>query len=112
MKYFINEELRKESHSTCYFEFQRGKYKNKCWKEDSLNLPQGIFVQLNLGKIISEIIPEFDYYGITKVNLEQWEKLKELLAEKGGEYEDLLTELEPWVNENFKNFKVFTICGM
>ena len=52
MKYFINENQRKESHSTCYFEFQRGKYKNKCWKEDSLNLSQGIFIQLNLGKII------------------------------------------------------------
>lgn len=112
MKYFLNEKQRKESHSTCYYEFQRGKYDGICWKEDSISISDDDFTRLKLGKIFLKAVPEFDYYGITEVNIGQWEKVKLLLREKSGEYEDLLKESEAWFEDNFKEFEVFTICGM
>lgn len=111
MKYFIDEKQRKESGSTCYFEFQRGKYDEKCWKEDSLNISDEDFHKL-LADIFLEVIPDFDYFGITEVNFEQWERIKGILSEKGGEHKEILTESEPWVCENFKDFDVFTVWGM
>lgn len=112
MKYFIGEKQRKESHSTCYFEFQKGKYDGKCWKEDSLSISDDDFHELSLAKIFLQVIPDFDYFGTTEVNAEQWEKIKSILLEKGGEYGEILTELEPWVCDNFGEFDVFTVWGM
>ena len=102
MKYFINESERKERHSTCFIEFQKGKYDTECWKEDSLNMPDGLFNEIGMGKILDSALDDFDYYGVTEVSFEQWEKLKALLSEKGGEYMELLAELEPWAEDNFK----------
>lgn len=112
MKYFINENQRKERRSTCFFEFQRGKYDGECWKEDSLNIPCDLFDAMGLGKILDEALTDFDYYGTTEVNYEQWEKIKELLSEKGGEFGELLAELEPWAEDNFKEFNVFNLWGI
>ena len=67
---------------------------------------------MSLGKILDEVLTDFDYYDTNEVSFEKWEKLKEILSEKGREYGELLAELEPWVNKNFKKFKVFTVCGM
>lgn len=112
MQYFIDAKERKESGSTCYFEFQRGKYDGKCWKDDSLNISDEDFDKLSLAKIFLNVISSFDYFGTTEVNSEQWERIKGILSEKGGEYKKILTELEPWVCENFKEFDVFTVWGM
>lgn len=112
MKYFINEKQRKESLSTCFIEFQRGKYDGECWKEDSLNIPDSLFNAMRLGKILDEVLTDFDYYGTTEVSFEQWEKLKEILSENGKEYGELLAELEPWAEDNFKDYNVFNIWGM
>lgn len=43
MKYFITEEKRK---GTCYFEFQKGKFKGKFWLQDSLYLHGDKFDEL------------------------------------------------------------------
>ena len=112
MRYFIDEKQRRESHSTCYFEFQRGRYNEKCWKDDSLNISDEDFQELNLPDIFLNVIPDFDFFEITEVDSEQWEGIKRILSEKGGGYEKILIELEPWVSENFKDFNVFTILGM
>ena len=48
MKYFINEEKRKASGGTCYFEFQKGKFKNKFWMKDSICLYADLFDELDL----------------------------------------------------------------
>ena len=46
MNYFCTESERKASHSTCYLEFQKGKYKGKHWLEDSIFLHDDIFKEL------------------------------------------------------------------
>lgn len=112
MKYFVTENRRRESHSTCYFEFQRGKYDGKCWKEDSLSIQDGLFNKTGLGKVLDEVLTDFDYYGTTEVSLEQWEKIKAILSESGGELKELLAELGPWAEENFKEYDFFTVWGM
>ena len=112
MKYFINESERKERHSTCFIEFQKGKYDTECWKEDSLNMPDDLFCEMGMTKILDSVLDDFDYYGVTEVSLDRWEKLKTVLAEKGGEYMELLAELEPWAEDNFKEYDAFNIWGM
>ncbi len=112
MTYFISEKQRKESGSTCFFEFQKGEYEDECWKEDSLSISDEEFDRLKLGKLITEINADFDYYGNTEISYEQWELLKNRLIEKNGEYKKLLSKLQPWAEENFKQNKIFTIIGL
>ena len=62
MNYFLNEEERKASGSTCYFEFQKGKHRNKFWLEDSICIHADLFDELLLFRLFSESLGDFDYY--------------------------------------------------
>ena len=113
MKYFLTESERKRKHSTLYFEFQKGKYRGICWREDSLCLHADIFDRLNLFDLFAKAIPGFDYYySKNYVTQEAWAHIKNLAVESGGEVEKLITELCTWVEECFQEEKVFTICGI
>lgn len=112
MKYFWTENERKERDTTCCLEFQRGEYKGSCWLDTSLCLDDDIFHDMKLYRLFKSAIRNFDHWGITEVNPEQWEKLKKLFNEKGGEYGELISELTPWAEENFKEEAVFTILGI
>lgn len=112
MKYFLTEEQRRESHSTCYFEFQRGNHNGEFWKKDSLSLHDDIFGGMELDRIFKEAAPDFDYFGTSVIGIEEWEKIKAALSQGGKEHRELLAELEPWVTDNFKNYDVFSVVGM
>ena len=112
MNYLYTEKERKASHSSCYLEFQKGEYKGKHWLSDSVSLHDDIFHELHLYKLFVQAIPEFDHYGITEVNQSQWEILRELSIQQGGETQVLIEELAIWVLECFKSEKIFTICGI
>jgi len=73
MKYFVSEEERKASHSTCYFEFQEGYYHDKCWLPNSISMKCELWDEYKLSKLINDVVEKFDYYGITVVTKEQWE---------------------------------------
>ena len=111
MKYFLDEVQRKAAGGTCYFEFQKGKFRNKFWLKDSLCLHADIFDSLNLYDLFSNSIEDFCYYAPTEVCKEQWE----VLIAKSKENErwmDVIEELTPWIEECFTNHKCFTICGI
>ncbi len=112
MDYFCTEQERKISHSTCYLEFQRGSFHGECWLIDSISLHIDIFDNLKLYKIFRTAIPDFDYYGITEVNQSQWEILKKLALEQGGEVQKVIEELSIWVSDCFETEKIFTIWGI
>ena len=112
MKYFCTEEQRKASGSTGYFEFQKGRYKNKCWLSDSLNLRDETFDKLGLELLFIQAVPKFDYMGFTKVKKPQWKKIKQMAHAAGGEVEDAIAELTPWAEECFMEETMFTVCGM
>lgn len=112
MKYFLTEAQRKQGHGSCFFEFQRGEYKGKCWLEDSLCLQGDKFDEMQLGELWQRAIPHFEYYGITLVKPKDWERLRHFSQEAGGIKEEVILELSPWVETCFKEEKVFTICGL
>ena len=56
--------------------------------------------------------PHFDYCGLTEVTPTQYEVLKALAMNRGGETADLFRELDHWVQDFFFTENVFTICGI
>ena len=112
MKYFVNEEVRKKSGGTCYFEFQKGKHRNKCWLKDSICIHADLFDELLLFNLFSDSLGDFDYYGPTnEIGKEQWQ----VIIEKSKENEHwklVIEELKPWAEECFTKHKCFTICGI
>lgn len=112
MKYFIDEEQRKLSGSTNYFEFIKGKYRGKCWLPDSLSLDMDEFDRLGLDNLISSAVPSFDYFGLTKITLRDWEKILSKAHAVGGEAEAAVAEIDEWAREVFSEYKCITIFGI
>lgn len=112
MKFFINEEERKASKSTWYFEFQKGEYDNRCWKIDSINISEGVWNEYELSDLFKKAIPDFDYYGVTRVSLKQWKKILKICVNKRHKSVCVINDMKDWVNECFKSFDCFTICGL
>ena len=112
MKYFVNEKERKASRSTCYFEFQKGKYRNKHWLEDSICLYADLFDEFGLFRLFSASLGTFDYYGPTNVvNKEKWDMIVEKSKENES-WKSVIDELKPWVEDCFIRYHHFTICGI
>ncbi len=112
MSYFIDEKKRKESQSSSYFEFQKGKYRDKCWLPDSISIHMDIFDDLHLYDLIRSVIPAFDYYGLTEITPGNWEKIIRKAHLIGGETEAAMIEADKWVKNAFSNEPIFTICGI
>lgn len=112
MEYFITESERKELHSTCFFEFQKGRYYDRHWREDSICLHADIFDELKLYELFHKALPYFAYYGLTEVYPENWEELLSLSHDYGGKIEAVISEIVPWVENCFQVEKAFTICGI
>lgn len=111
MRYFLDEVQRKATGGTCYFEFQKGKFRNNFWLKDSLCLHADFFDSLNLYELFSNSIEDFCYYAPTEVSKEQWD----VLVAKSKENEhwmDVIEELAPWAEESLTKHKCFTICGI
>ena len=100
MKYFINEEKRKASGETCYFEFQKGKFRNRFWMKDSICLYADLFDELHLYQLFSDSLGEFDYCGVNVVSQDQWFKIIEKSTEN-EKWKMIIEELKPWVAECF-----------
>ncbi len=111
MTYFSSEQERKESRSTCYFEFQKGKFKNKFWLNKSLYLHGDVFDTFKLSNLFSSAIENFSYYAITEVSKEQWISLVKK-SQENEQWKNIIEELMPWVEECFIVHECFTICGI
>ncbi len=112
MKYFCTEIERKKSKSSCYLEFQKGRYANKHWLEDSICLHDDIFEELGLYQVLNSANLKFDHWGITEVSPEQWQQVKIKAEALGGEVLVAVMELDEWVVKCFEKEEVFTICGI
>ena len=111
MKYFLNEEERKEFGGTCYFEFQKGNFKNKFWLKNSLCIHADIFDALMLYDLFSAAIEGFCYYAPNEVSKEQWNHLIEK-SKNNKKWEGVIEELRPWAEKCFSEHGCFTICGI
>lgn len=111
MKFFLKETERKESGSTCYFEFQKGKFRNKFWLKDSLCLHADVFDARMLYSLFSASIEEFCYFAPNEVTKEQWNSLVKK-SKENAQWEAVIEELRPWAEECFTKHACFTICGI
>ena len=112
MTYFITEAQRKPTHTTCFFEFQKGMFRKQHWEEDSLFLHMDTFDRLNLYPIFCAAIPHFDYCGPNSVTHDQYKLLKDTVLSHGDEIAALFTEFDIWVTECFKTETCFSILGI
>ena len=110
--YLYTAAQRKACGGTCYFEFQRGRYRNKHWLDRSVFLHVDQFDHLKLHELFSEALPHFDYYGLTEVTQAQYETLKALALAQSGETAQLFRELDHWVQDCYCTENVVTICGI
>lgn len=110
MKFFITEQQRKMLGSTCFFEFQSGKYvrRNVFWQADSWLLPMNMMDQIQM----QAILPTFQYYGVTVVGREMWRQMQQSAREQGGMTAAVIEALAPWCKENFRQYSCFTILGI
>lgn len=112
MTYFVTESERKKTHSTCFFEFQKGKFESECWKEDSLCLSDDIFEEYKLYNLFSQVLDNFDKYGITVVDRLDWNRLQNAAEELNLVWRKIIIELTPWAEECFKEYDEFSILGI
>ena len=110
--YLYTTAQRKEMGGTCYFEFQRGRFRGQHWLDRSVFLHADLFDELKLYDLFAEALPHFNYYGPTEVTPGQYETLKSLAMARGGETAALMEELDHWVQDCFYIENVFTICGI
>ena len=111
MQYLETEAQRRASRSTCYIEFQRGRF-HGCWLEDSLCLHQSLWTKNHLSALFGRVLPDFDFYGVTSVTPAQWEELHRLAQEGSPGQKAILDELSPWAEDCFREQEVFTVIGM
>lgn len=111
MKYFITEAERKATHSSCYFEFQKGRYQEKCWREDSVSLSDDLWDELHLSDLFGEVLPDFNYCGVTAVSREEWDKIL-IRAEEVPQWREIIFEFSPWAEKCFETYDVFSILGL
>ena len=111
MKYLLDETQRKATGSTCYFEFQKGKFRNKFWLKDSLCLHADTFDSLMLYELFSGSIQEFCCCAANEVSEEQWQNLV-TKSQENEQWKNVIEELRPWVEDCLVKHKCFTICGI
>ena len=112
MRYLITEEDRKRTGSSEFIEFQRGKYDGQCWHIDSVYIAEETFYDLKLRRFFSSVLPQFDYYGLTQVNADEFKKLKKAAPGFSNEAAEYMQELAGWIGDGESSDVVFTICGM
>jgi hypothetical protein len=113
MSYYFLPEPQREG--TCYYEFYAGPWhrrKMEFWREDSIVISDLNFSFTGLEKLIAQVIPCFDAYGITPVTKAQWEIITQKATESGGELALAVSEAQPWVQDNFQKHDIFTILGL
>lgn len=112
MRYLITEEDRKRTGSSEFIEFQRGKYDGQCWHIDSVYIAEEMFYEMKLRRFFSSVLPQFDYYGLTQVNADEFDELKKAAPGFSNEAAECMQELADWIGEAGSEDVVFTICGM
>ena len=112
MKYFVNENQRKNSHSTCYLEFQVGRYHDECWLDTSICIRDELWDEYHVSELIHEVIPEFDFYGITIITKKQWDSIVAKSQTDACHCREIIAEAIPWAEKCFETSDAFTILGI
>lgn len=116
MRYFKDKTYVDADGSTRFYEFQKGMLDYEAgavfWREDSIYIEDDTVWELQLDRLFSEVLNDYDCTGDTPVNRQQWERIAALAAQTGGKWKEAIEELKPWAEETFLSYDLFTIIGM
>lgn len=115
MKFFLSQAERKNAGSTCYHEFYQGKWdesKMDFWNDESMNLHDDWMILLGLDTVILSIVDDYNPYGETEINEQQWKMIVQKAGEAGGHLLEAIQEITPWMENNFRKNEVFTLLGL
>ena len=93
-------------------EFQQEQYHDKCWLDTSISISDEVWNSRHVSDLILEVIPEFDFYGITIVTKVQWDNILTKSQSDGCTCKEIIAEAVPWAAKCFETNDVFTIIGM
>lgn len=100
----------------CFHEFVQGKWDEKAmifWSADSLYLHDDVVCDLELyRKLFKPADVKFDDCGINVITLDDWNALVKQANAVGGEILELIEEIRPWAEDNFRKNEIFTILGV
>ena len=112
MKYFVQEEQRRDSHSSRYLEFQAGRYHGRCWLDSSISIRDETWEEYHVSDLILEVVPEFDLYGTTIITEDRWDRIVEQSRKDGCACQEIIAEAVPWAAHCFETNDAFTILGI
>ena len=108
MRYFIPASERQGS---CYFEFQPGRWRGRCWLPGSILLADERWEALRLTELFGGVLPEFDYFGVTPVSPGQWERIA-ARSRDDADWRAVIDEAAPWAEASFARHCVISILGL
>ena len=108
MKYFC---LNKERNGSCYHEYQKGNNTENNWSNTSVFIDDDISREIGMDDMNFNIIKSYDPYSAMRyiITMETWNRMLEYANKAGGDLQAALLEIKPWVDENFRLEKYFTI---
>lgn len=115
MKYFMTEQQRKKTHSTCYHEFFQGSWdmdQDGHWNSNSLMIHDDIFCKIGLDSLLAEVNDRYDYFGVTTLTKDQWGHIIDYARDIKGELWEAILEINPWAENCYKDHSVITVLGI
>lgn len=109
MKYFVLDHERK---STNYYEFYKGKWDGETfWHPESISIDDDIIFQCpNFVDAIVSVTPDYDSFGVTEINKEQWVEIGQKITD--AESKELYAEASEWLDTIWDECYCFTILGL
>lgn len=102
-----------EFEGTDYLEFVNGQWDGSSyWNETSMYLSADMDDQIDFDRYIKEVIPEYDSYGVTEVDEDQWDTLVHNVTRVGGPICAAVYEINRWVKKGIEKESVITILGL
>lgn len=70
-------------------------------EKDSMSIHMDIFDETHLHDLFSSVV-NFDYFGLTEITIDEWNTLVDKAHSIGGKIEEIISEIIPWVEDNYK----------
>lgn len=78
----------------------------------SLFLEDDTFQELGLYDLFVEVIPDFNHFGLNRMNPKEWDKIKEVSRKFDANVQAFVQEVDPWVQKCFDTEPCFYWLGI
>ncbi|MBQ2887883.1 MAG: hypothetical protein IJE29_03035 [Firmicutes bacterium] len=109
MKYFCTND---ERHGSCYHELQIGRWDGTHWRDGSLFIHDDVLTATGLGKLLTQCLPHYAYYGPTVITVAEWQNICQTAARQGGKLPAVIAEADIWLRQNLGTADEFMLLGI